>query len=73
MNKKYYIITLVLFCLMLILNISTVNATKEVTDREMAIASAMSYVPLQKNKTMSQCFDIANKKINKPSCKLCKQ
>lgn len=63
MNKKYYIITLVLFCLMLILNISTVNATKEVTDREMAIASAMSYVPLQKNKTMSQCFDIANKKL----------
>lgn len=63
MNKKYYIITLLLFCLMLILNASNVSAAKEVTDREMAIASAMSYVPLQKNKTMSQCFDVANKKL----------
>ncbi len=28
--------------------------------REMAIACAMSYVPLQENKTMAQCFDIGD-------------
>lgn len=64
MKKKYYIITLFILCLAIIFNASTVKATNdEVTDREMAIASAMSYVPLQKNKTMSQCFDIADIKL----------
>lgn len=62
MQRKCYIIGII-FCLILILNFSVVKATEDdVTDREMAIAAAMSYVPLQKNKTMSQCFDINGKK-----------
>lgn len=67
MKKKYYIIILLMLLLTLIFSTSTVKAVnEEVTDREMAIASAMSYVPLQKNKTMSQCFDVASiKSISK--------
>lgn len=63
MKRKHYIIGII-FCLALIFNFSAVKA--EVTDREMAIASAMSYVPLQKDKTMAQCFDLkGNKTISK--------
>lgn len=57
MKRKYYIVGLIL-CLALIFNFSTVKAAEkeEVTDREMAVASAMSYVPLTNGKTMSQCL-----------------
>lgn len=66
MLRKCYIIILTIFCLMLILNFSVVKATEEVTDREMAIAAAMSYVPVKEGKTMSECFDLnGNKTISK--------
>lgn len=67
MKRKYYIVGLIL-CLALIFNFSTVKAAEkeEVTDREMAVASAMSYAPLRNGKTMAQCFDIAGiKSISK--------
>lgn len=60
MKKKYFILPLI--CIMLILSIPSVHATNssEVSDREMAIACALSYAPVQEGKKMSENFDIKN-------------
>ena len=60
MKKKYLILPLI--CIMLFLSISSVHATNNsgVSDREMAIACALSYAPLQEGKKMSENFDIKN-------------
>ncbi len=59
-RKRFFILTLALLIGFLSYTGIVKAADEEVTDRDMAIASAMSYVPLQKNKTMAQCFDIAD-------------
>lgn len=60
MKKKYLILPLI--CIMLILFVSPVHATNSsgVSDREIAIACALSYAPLQEGKKMSENFDIKN-------------
>ncbi|MBE5820617.1 MAG: DUF2974 domain-containing protein [Clostridiales bacterium] len=60
-NKKI-IISLIVFCLSILALTNGVNANNlyeaDSLHREMAIACAMSYVPLQENKKMSECFNI---------------
>lgn len=58
MVKKCLTLLLILSALLLTFTSSTFAAETTVSDREMAIASALAYVPLQKNKTMAQNFDI---------------
>jgi hypothetical protein len=60
MKKRYFLLILILF-ISIFSYTGIVKATDDtVSDRDMAIASALSYVPLQKNKTMAQSFSVAN-------------
>ena len=66
MKRKCLIFGLI-FCLMFVLSASVVKAAEtknsSVSDREMAIACALSYVPLREGKTMSQNFNIGQFKL----------
>lgn len=66
MKRKYFIIILI-FCLIISVSFTIVRAeqveTSDVTDREMAIACALSYVPLREGKTMAQNFNIGQFKL----------
>ena len=63
MNEKI-IISLIVFCLVMLSMTGIVKAdelyAEDSLHREIAIACAMSYVPLQENKTMAECFDIGD-------------
>ena len=63
MKKKILYVLLALIVGLLLFTSSVKAADNEVSDREMAIASALSYVPLQKNRTMAQSYDMADVKI----------
>ena len=63
MKKKILYVFLALIIGLLLFTSSVKAADNEVSDREMAIASALSYVPLQKNRTMAQSYDMADVKI----------
>ena len=66
MLKKYFI-TILIFLIVILFGISTAKAAdipdSQVSDREMAIACALSYVPLKEGKTMSQNFNLGQFKL----------
>ena len=66
MFKKYFM-SIIIFLLVIIFSFSVVKAEEveaiTVSDREMAIACALSYVPLTEGKTMSQNFDLGSFKL----------
>lgn len=64
--KKKYCITILIFLIVTMFSFSIVKAeevSKEVSDREMAIACSLSYAPLKKGKKMSENFDIGKFKL----------
>lgn len=71
MIKKYFM-TIIIFCLVILLCIPTVKAEEESLDREMAIASALSYIKQFEGKTVgfnTERFLMLNNIVNTVNAK----